>query len=90
MLREHWIPWRKGNSSGTSWRYYPTRGIIPLEVLSHWRYYPTGGIIPVESEVEKQGNRYEEGKAVLGRTARRLMDGYGYVPEKYFLRARVK
>jgi 2-methylaconitate cis-trans-isomerase PrpF len=73
MLREHWIPWRKGNSSGTS-----------------WRYYPTGGIIPVESEVEKQGNRYEEGKAVLGRTARRLMDGYGYVPEKYFLRARVK
>jgi 2-methylaconitate cis-trans-isomerase PrpF len=43
-----------------------------------------GGIIPVGAEVEKEGNTYEYKKAMLGRTARRLMDGYVYVPEKYF------
>jgi 2-methylaconitate cis-trans-isomerase PrpF len=43
-----------------------------------------GGIIPVGAEVEKGGGRYEYKEAVLGRTARRLMDGYVYVPEKYF------
>ena len=43
-----------------------------------------GGIIPVGTEVEKKGNSYEYKEAVLGRTARRLMDGYVYVPEKYF------
>jgi 2-methylaconitate cis-trans-isomerase PrpF len=43
-----------------------------------------GGVIPVGTEVEKKGNRYEYKEAVLGRSARRLMDGYVYVPEKYF------
>ncbi|NIS60137.1 MAG: 3-methylitaconate isomerase [Proteobacteria bacterium] len=46
-----------------------------------------GGIIPVGAEVDKEGNRYEYKEAVLGRTARRLMDGYVYVPEKYFHKA---
>ena len=46
-----------------------------------------GGIIPVGAEVEKEGNSYEYKEAVLGRTARRLMDGYVYVPEKYFRKA---
>jgi len=44
-----------------------------------------GGIIPVGAEVEKKGNSFEYQEAVLWRTARRLMDGYVYVPEKYFL-----
>jgi 2-methylaconitate cis-trans-isomerase PrpF len=43
-----------------------------------------GGIIPVGAEVNKKGNRYEFKEAVVGRTARRLMDGYVYVPERYF------
>ena len=43
-----------------------------------------GGIIPVGAEVDKKGNSYEFKEAVVGRTARRLMDGYVYVPEKYF------
>jgi len=43
-----------------------------------------GGVIPVGVKVEKKGNSYEYQEAVLGRTARRLMDGYVYVPEKYF------
>ena len=46
-----------------------------------------GGIIPVGVEVDKEGNSYEYKEAVLGRTARRLMDGYIYVPEKYFHKA---
>jgi len=32
MLREHRIPWSEGNSSGTSRRYYPTRGISHLRL----------------------------------------------------------
>jgi len=43
-----------------------------------------GGIIPVGTEVEKNGNSYEYKEAVLDRTARRLMDGYIYVPKKCF------
>jgi 2-methylaconitate cis-trans-isomerase PrpF len=43
-----------------------------------------GGIITVGAEVERRGNSFEYQEAVLGRTARRLMDGYVYVPEKYF------
>ena len=46
-----------------------------------------GGIIPVGAEVEKKGNSYEYREAVLGRLARRLMDGYVYVTEKYFHKA---
>jgi methylitaconate Delta-isomerase len=43
-----------------------------------------GGMIPVGAEVNKKGNSYEFKEAVVGRTARRLMDGYVYVPERYF------
>jgi 2-methylaconitate cis-trans-isomerase PrpF len=43
-----------------------------------------GGIIPVGAEVERKGNGFEYREAVLCRTARRLMDGYVYVPEKHF------
>ena len=43
-----------------------------------------GGIISVGAIVEKKGNACEYKEAVLARTARRLMDGYVYVPEKYF------
>ncbi|MFQ5822272.1 MAG: 2-methylaconitate cis-trans isomerase PrpF family protein [Candidatus Heimdallarchaeota archaeon] len=43
-----------------------------------------GGIIPIGAEVEEKGSSYEYKEAVLGRTARRLMDGYVYVPERYF------
>jgi len=43
-----------------------------------------GGIISVRAIVEKKGNACEYREAVLARTARRLMDGYVYVPEKYF------
>jgi len=45
-----------------------------------------GGIIPVGAIIEKKGNAYEFKEALVGRTARRLMDGYVYVPEKYFQR----
>jgi 2-methylaconitate cis-trans-isomerase PrpF len=43
-----------------------------------------GGIISVATTIEKNGNKYQYQEAVLGRTARRLMDGYVHVPEKYF------
>jgi 2-methylaconitate cis-trans-isomerase PrpF len=43
-----------------------------------------GGIIPVGAKMEREGNNYEYKEAIIGRTARRLMDGYVYVPEKYF------
>ncbi len=43
-----------------------------------------GGIIPIEPEVENRGNTFEYIKAAAGRTARRLMEGYVYVPQKYF------
>jgi 2-methylaconitate cis-trans-isomerase PrpF len=42
------------------------------------------GIIPVGAHVEKKDNSFEYKEALLGRTARRLMDGYVYVSEKYF------
>ena len=44
-----------------------------------------GGIISIGAVVEKRGATYEYKEAVVGRTARRLMDGYVYVPEKTFL-----
>lgn len=43
-----------------------------------------GGIIPVGAEVERRGNGFDYQEAVLWRTARRLMDGYVYVPERHF------
>jgi 2-methylaconitate cis-trans-isomerase PrpF len=55
----------------------------PLEAQEIRLGHP-GGIITVGAEVERRGNSFEYQEAVLGRTARRLMDGYVYVPEKYF------
>jgi 2-methylaconitate cis-trans-isomerase PrpF len=43
-----------------------------------------GGIISIEVAMEKRGDIYEYREAVLNRTARRLMAGYVYVPQKYF------
>lgn len=43
-----------------------------------------GGIIPIEPKVEKEGNAYNYIEAGAGRTARRLMEGYVYVPKKIF------
>jgi len=43
-----------------------------------------GGIIPVGVAITKKGKSYEYKEAVVGRTARRLMDGHVYVPQKYF------
>jgi 2-methylaconitate cis-trans-isomerase PrpF len=38
------------------------------------------GIITVDAKVEKNGDHFEVKRAAVGRTARRLMDGYSYVP----------
>ncbi len=43
-----------------------------------------GGIIPVGVAITKKGKSYEYKEAVVGRTARRLMDGHVYVPQRYF------
>ena len=43
-----------------------------------------GGVIEVGVELKGQGDDYIYSKAILGRTARRLMEGYVLVPEKYF------
>jgi 2-methylaconitate cis-trans-isomerase PrpF len=41
-----------------------------------------GGIISVGAKIAKRGSSFDYEEAVIGRTARRLMDGYIYVPEK--------
>jgi 2-methylaconitate cis-trans-isomerase PrpF len=43
-----------------------------------------GGIIEVGAVIEKTNGTYHYREAVLGRTARRLMEGSVLVPEKYF------
>ena len=43
-----------------------------------------GGVIKVGTELKRQGDDYIYTEAILGRTARRLMEGYVLVPEKYF------
>ena len=43
-----------------------------------------GGTMEIGVKVENNGNAYEYVEAVVGRTARRLMEGYVCVPEKYF------
>lgn len=45
-----------------------------------------GGIISLEAKVEMKDGAYKYREALLGRTARRLMDGFVYVPEKNLLR----
>ena len=39
------------------------------------------GVIETETEVELQGNGYVVHRATLGRTARRLMEGYAFAPD---------
>jgi len=43
-----------------------------------------GGIMEIGARVEKQGDAHRFIEAVVGRTARRLMEGYICVPEKFF------
>ncbi len=42
------------------------------------------GIIPIEVEVEGQETGFFLKKAALGRTSRRIMEGFAYVPESLF------
>jgi len=43
-----------------------------------------GGIIEVGTAMKRQGGGYRYVEAILGRTARRLMEGYVLVSEKYY------
>jgi hypothetical protein len=45
--------------------------------------HPAGTIL-IEVEVEKQDGRFHLKKAALGRTSRRIMEGFVYVPESLF------
>jgi 2-methylaconitate cis-trans-isomerase PrpF len=49
-----------------------------------------GGIIEVGARVEKENNTYEYREAIVGRTARRLMEGYVLVPNRYFAKRAVE
>ena len=44
-----------------------------------------GGVIPVGVEMAKNRNTYHYKKALVYRTARRLMDGHVYVPQHHFI-----
>jgi len=69
------------------------KGTIVDELLGHGalekefirRGHP-GGIIEVGTELKRQGDDYICSKAILGRRARRLMNGYDLVPRKCFIR----
>ena len=43
-----------------------------------------GGVIPVAAEMKKNGGEYVYVEGKLKRTARRIMSGYVYVPQKHF------
>ena len=43
-----------------------------------------GGIITVGTVMDKDGDAYHYREAIVDRTARRLMGGYVYVPERHF------
>jgi hypothetical protein len=67
------------------------KGTIIDELLGHAaldkefvRLGHPGGVIEVGVELKGQGAGCTYAKAILGRTARRLMEGYVLVPEKYF------
>jgi len=67
------------------------KGTIVDEILGHGalekkfvRLGHPGGVIEVGTELKRQGDGYIYSKAILGRTARRLMEGYVLVPQKYF------
>jgi hypothetical protein len=48
------------------------------------RFGHPAGTILIEVEVEKQDGRFHLKKAALGRTSRRIMEGFAYVPESLF------
>jgi methylitaconate Delta-isomerase len=48
------------------------------------RFGHPAGVIPIEVEVEKQEAGFYLKKAALGRTSRRIMDGFAYVMESLF------
>jgi len=67
------------------------KGTIVDELLGHGalekqfvRLGHPGGVIEVGTELKQVGDGYLYAKAILGRTARRLMEGYVLVPQKYF------
>ena len=67
------------------------KGTIVDELLGHGalekkfvRLGHPGGVIEVGTELKRQGDGYIYAEAILGRTARRLMEGYVLVPERYF------
>jgi len=67
------------------------RGTIVDEILVHGalekkfvRLGHPGGVIEVGTELNRKGDEYIYSEAILGRTARRLMEGYVLVPERYF------
>jgi 2-methylaconitate cis-trans-isomerase PrpF len=45
-----------------------------------------GGTFPIGAIINRVGNTYEYQKAIIERTARRLMEGYVCVPEKFFFK----
>lgn len=44
-----------------------------------------GGIIEISASIEKKDGEVHYERAIIGRTSRRLMEGYVLVPEKFFL-----
>lgn len=61
-------------------------GTIPYELARReareqivFRIGHPSGIMPVESAVEKSGDTYKVERAAVGRTARKIMDGFVYV-----------
>jgi 2-methylaconitate cis-trans-isomerase PrpF len=63
-------------------------GTIPYEMARKetrgqrvFRIGHPSGIMPVECETERRSNTYDIKRAAIGRTARRIMDGFVYVPQ---------
>jgi len=48
------------------------------------RFGHPAGSISIEVEVEKQDGRFHLKKAAVGRTSKRIMEGFAYVPESLF------
>jgi 2-methylaconitate cis-trans-isomerase PrpF len=48
------------------------------------RFGHPAGSIPIEVEVERREGEFYLKKAAMGRTSRRIMEGFAYVPESLF------
>jgi len=65
------------------------KGTVVNEVFAgdpekeHIRIGHPGGIMPVSARVSQKGGTVEYEEGIIYRTARRLMEGYVCVPEKY-------